>query len=144
MFKVKSLMFNVMAMILVLNIAQGTLNKCFAQDKPSSGDLLSKARKAHGEYNVEDTFKYTQQCIDLYKDEADKEQASLADMPKKKTDIEAVQVLNDVATCYFIQAEAYMRQGKFEEAKKAFESVKNDYKNSASAREVQQYLVQLN
>ncbi len=38
----------------------------------------------------------------------------------------------------------YMKEGKDKEAKKAFESVKNDYKNSESAREVQQYLVQLN
>jgi TolA-binding protein len=38
----------------------------------------------------------------------------------------------------------YMKEGKNKEAKKAFETVQNDYKTSASAREVERYLVQLN
>jgi len=38
----------------------------------------------------------------------------------------------------------YMKEGKNNEAKKAFETVQNNYKTSTSAREVQRYLVQLN
>ncbi len=38
----------------------------------------------------------------------------------------------------------YMKSGDNTEAKKAFETVQNDYKTSSSASKVQQYLVQLN
>jgi TolA-binding protein len=38
----------------------------------------------------------------------------------------------------------YMKDGKNKEAKKAFETVQNNYKSSPSAIEVQRYLVQLN
>jgi hypothetical protein len=39
----------------------------YAQDKPSSGELIVKAWEAHGKKDVEATFKYTQQLVDLYK-----------------------------------------------------------------------------
>ena len=96
-------------------------------EKPSSGDLIVKAWQVHGQKNVEETFKYTQQLIDLYKDEADKQQASLKELPKRKPDIEAVQSLNDVATAIFIQGESYRDQGKNEEAIKAFGTVVKYY-----------------
>jgi len=83
--------------------------------KPTSKELLLKAWEAHGINDVENTFKITQQCIDLYKEEADRQQASLTAMPKG-ADIAALSSLNDVATCYFIQAESYVRQGKDKEA----------------------------
>ena len=89
-------------------------------EKPSSGELINKCWQAHGKRDVETTFKYTQELIDLYKDQADKEQASLKEKPKVKDEIEEVAALNDVATAYFIQAEAYMRQDKIKDAKKIF------------------------
>jgi len=99
----------------------------FAQEKPSSGELIVKAWGVHGRKDVEATFQYTQQLIDLYKDQADREQASLKALPKNRPDIEAVQVLNDVATAYFIQGESYRDQGKKEEAIKAFKVVVDKY-----------------
>ncbi len=99
----------------------------FAQDRPTSGELIVKAWEAHGKKDVEATFKYTQQLIDLYKKEADKEQASLKAMPKNRPDIEQVGALNDVATAYFIQGESYRNQGKKEEAIKAFKVVVDKY-----------------
>ena len=99
----------------------------FAQDKPSSQDLIIKAWEAHGKRDIEATFKYTQQCIDLYKDEAGNLQASLKALPKSKDEIEAVQVLNDVATAYFIQAESLMRQEKLDEAKNIFQLIIDKY-----------------
>ena len=48
-------------------------------------------------------------------------------MPKNKAEIEAVQVLNDVAVAYFIQAESLMRQGKIDEAKKTFQIIVEKY-----------------
>ncbi len=100
---------------------------CFAADQPSSGDLTTKAWLAHGKKDLEATQKYTQECIDLYTTQADKEQASLTALPKSKKEIEAVQALNDVTTCYFIQAESLMRQEKLPGAKKIFKLIMDKY-----------------
>lgn len=94
---------------------------------PTSGELIVKSWEAHGKKDIEATFKYTQQLIDLYKSEADKQQASLKSLPKNRPDIEAVQALNDVATAYFIQGESYRYQGKKEEAIQAFKIVVEKY-----------------
>ena len=99
----------------------------FAQDKPTSGDLIVQSWTAHGKKDVEATFKATQQLIDLYKDEADKQQVSLKLLPKNRPDIEAVQALNDVGTAYFIQGETYRDQDKKQEAIKAFKVVVDKY-----------------
>ena len=48
-------------------------------------------------------------------------------LPKSRDEIQAVQILNDVATAYFIQAESLMRQEKIEEAKKAFKAIIDGY-----------------
>jgi beta-glucuronidase len=98
-----------------------------AQDKPSSGELITKAWGAHGKRDIETTFKVTRQLIDLYKDKADEQQKSLKAMPKGKEEIEAVQTLNDVATAYFIEGEAYLRQDKADDAKKLFKTVIEKY-----------------
>ena len=95
--------------------------------KPSSGELIVKSWEAHGRKDIEATFKYTRQLIDLYKDEADKQQGDLKELPKQKPDIEAVVSLNDVATAYFIQGESYRDQDKTEEAIQAFRVVVDKY-----------------
>ncbi len=103
------------------------LDMAFAQDKPSSGELIVKAWEAHGKKDVEATFKYTKALIDLYKEQADRQQASLKTLPKNRPDIEAVQALNDVATAYFIQGESYRDQAKWSESIKAFKVVVEKY-----------------
>jgi len=105
----------------------GLLSPCFAQDKPTSGELILKAWEAHGKKDFAATLKQTQACIDAYKDEADKQQAALKSLPPNRKEIEAVQVLNDVATAYFIQGEAYRDTGKKEDAIKAFQVVVDKY-----------------
>ncbi len=95
--------------------------------QPSSTDLTTKAWIAHGRNDIEATNKYTQECIDLYKDKAEKEQASLTALPKNKKEIEAVRELNDVAACYFIQAESLLRQKKIDEAKKILQLIIDKY-----------------
>lgn len=100
---------------------------CFAQDKPSSGELIVKSWQSHGQKNVEETFKYTNQLIELYQDEALKEQASLKTLPKRKPDIESLSALNDVATAHFIQGESYRNQGKNKESIEAFKVVLQKY-----------------
>jgi len=114
-------------LILSFILALCVLGLAFAQDKPSSSELIIKSWEVHGKRDIEATFKYTQECIDLYKDEADRQEASLRVLPKGRSEIEAVQVLNDVATAYFIQAESYMRQEKKEEAKKIFKMIVEKY-----------------
>ncbi len=98
-----------------------------ADDKPSSGELITKAWDAHGKKDVEATFRYAQQCIELYKEEAAKQQASLKAFPPNKPDILNAQALNDVGTAYFIQGESFRDQGKTAEAIKAFKVVIYDY-----------------
>ncbi|MCM8799611.1 MAG: hypothetical protein NC900_02615, partial [Candidatus Omnitrophica bacterium] len=100
--------------------------KSLAQDKPSSKELVIKAWEAHGKNDIENTFYYTQRCIELYKEEADRQQAQLKEVPKGK-DIEKYNTLNDVATCYFIQAESYMRQEELEKAKEIFNLIIQKY-----------------
>jgi len=96
----------------------------------SSGDLIVKAWNAHGvkdEGHYQLTMGYTQQLIDLYQNEADKEQASLKILPRNKSEIQAYQILNDVGTAYFIRGESFRSQGKKEEAIQAFKTVVDKY-----------------
>ena len=65
-----------------------------------------------------------------------------ADLYEKAAHVSDTNVLNSE---YLLKAGInYMKEGKNKEAKKAFQTVQNDYKTSTSAKEVQQYLVQLN
>jgi hypothetical protein len=100
---------------------------CFAADKPSSGELIVKCWEVHGKKDVEATFQYTNQLIELYKEEANSQEAALKGLPKDRNEIEAVPALNDVATAYFIQGESLRDQGKNEEAIKAFKVVMEKY-----------------
>lgn len=68
--------------------------------------------------------------------------AEAAELYDKAANVSESDVLNSE---YLLKAGInYMKGGKDKEAKKAFETVQNNYKNSASAMEVQRYLVQLN
>ncbi len=118
----KASLFLLSCLILIFS-----LQSAFAQEKLSSADLIAKAWEAHGKRDAEGALKYTQQCIDLYKNDAESIEGGLRAMPKTKEEIGAVQVLNDVAAAYFIQAEAYMRQDKKEEAKKIFQLIIDKY-----------------
>ncbi|MBI3991617.1 MAG: tetratricopeptide repeat protein, partial [Candidatus Omnitrophica bacterium] len=113
--------------LVILSPTYYLLHTTYSQELSSSKDLIVKAWEVHGKRDTEATFKYTQQLIDLYKDEADKLQASLKALPKAKDEIEQVAALNDVATAYFIQAESLMRQEKIDEAKKIFQLIIDKY-----------------
>ena len=103
----------------------------------------------------EDAFKYYKDYdgdIKLYQSTALAGQAGYfasqnnygqaAELYNKAAQVSETNVLNPE---YLLKAGInYMKAGKTGEAKKAFESIQNDYKTSASAREVQRYLVQLN
>jgi beta-glucuronidase len=120
-------LFRILNFLLRILIIVAVYSFSFAQERPSSGELITKAWEAHGRKDIEATFKYTQQCIGLYKEEAGRQQASLKELPKHGPDIEAVQALNDVATAYFIQGESYRAQDMVEESIKAFKVVVDKY-----------------
>ena len=64
-----------------------------------------------------------------------------AELYEKAANVTDANVLNSE---YLLKAGInYMKEGKSSEAKKAFEKVQKDYGTTASAREVQRYLVQL-
>jgi len=118
---------NAIAVTLVIFTSVIAAQPAPAISKPSAGELVNLAWAAHGKGDIEATNKYTQECIDLYKNEADEQQASLSALPKNKKEIEVVQILNDVATCYFIQAESLMRQHDLIGAKKIFQLIIDKY-----------------
>ena len=65
-------MKKIIFIILALFLCAGGF--AFAEDgaKPSSGELINKCWQAHGKKDIETTFKYTQELIGIYKDQADK------------------------------------------------------------------------
>lgn len=133
-FKVKILKIKTTVLVfLILNIfcyLNFIICNLYAQDQPSSGDLIVKAWAAHGvkdEEHFKITMEVTQKLIDFYKDQADRQQASLKTLPKNRPDIEAVQILNDVGTAYFMQGECYRDQAKNAEAINAFRVVLDKY-----------------
>jgi len=96
---------------------------CFAQEKPASGELITKAWAAQGERKFDEVLEYTQKCIDIYQKEADSQHAVLKDYPTKDQT-----PLSDVAVACFIQAEALMRQERLLEAKEKFQYVIDHYR----------------
>ena len=105
----------IVAFCFLLSTFYSLLSTSVFAEQLSSKDLVIRAWEAHGKNNIEETFKITQRCIDLYREEARQQQASLNALPKG-ADIANYQILNDVATCYFIQAESYMRHEKLKQA----------------------------
>ena len=93
-----------------------------------SSTLTSKAWKALKENDLEGVLAYTNKCLELYGAEAKKMQDSLTDYPQgDKEEIFGYWALNDVATCLFIQGEAYRRAKMEDEAKAAFEKLVKEY-----------------
>jgi tetratricopeptide (TPR) repeat protein len=93
-----------------------------------STTLATKAWVALGKNDIEAVLAYTGKCIDLYGAKAKEMQASLKDYPTgSNDDIFKYWALNDVATSYYIQGEAYRQANMKEEAKEAFNKVVNDF-----------------
>jgi tetratricopeptide (TPR) repeat protein len=66
-------------------------------------------------------------CQKYYGKEADLQEASLGDFPVR-SEMGNYQALNDVATCAFIRAEAYMNAGKSPEAMEFFQDIIDNYR----------------
>lgn len=93
-----------------------------------SETLATKAWKALKEGDLEGVLAYTNKCIELYAGEARKMQNSLTDYAQgENSDIFKYWALNDVATSYFIQGEAYRQAGKNDDAVAAYQKVVDDF-----------------
>lgn len=92
----------------------------------SPKELVMRAWEAWGAKDYEKTFYWTDKCIELYKETAQEEQASLNALPPTES-IDLYEALNAVGTSYFIQGEAYLSQGKTEDARSAFNTAIEDY-----------------
>ena len=94
-----------------------------------STTLTTKAWDALKAEDVEAVLAYTNKCMELYGAQAQKMQAALKDYVKgSNQDIFNNWALNDVATCLFIQGEAFRKAKMMDEAKEVYQKLVNDYK----------------
>jgi hypothetical protein len=93
-----------------------------------SSTLTSKAWTAFNENDLEAVLAYTNKCLELYAEQAQKMQASLTDYPAGSSEeIFAYWALNDVATSLYIQGEAYRKAKMPDEAKAAYQKMIEEY-----------------
>jgi len=94
-----------------------------------SSTLITRAWQALNGKDLEAVLAYTNKCVELYANNAKKMQESLDDYPTGTNDeIFAYWALNDVATGYYIQGEAYRNAGMEGEARAAYNQVITEYK----------------
>jgi len=90
--------------------------------------LATKGWEALEAEDLEAVLAYTNKCIELYEDPAKKMQESLFDYPAgTDEEIFSYWALNDVATCLFIQGEAYRQKGMLDEANAAYQKIIDEY-----------------
>jgi len=93
-----------------------------------SSTLVGKAWAALAQNDIESVLAYTNKCISLYAAQAVKMQAGLKDYATgSNDDIFKYWALNDVATSYYIQGEAYRAANMKDEAKEAYNKILQDY-----------------
>lgn len=91
-----------------------------------SGEYVSKGWAELGKRNFPQAHQITDNCIQRFSSKADALAQKLTDFPPEEKE-SFYQVMNDVAVCYFIKGEAYMRSDEVEEAKKIFKEVIEKY-----------------
>jgi beta-glucuronidase len=101
----------------------------YAENTHPTNELITAARQAIDQQNFDQAVAYARQCIEKHQEQAVLEQSSLRSFPSAD-EWQKYQALNDVGTSYFIQGEAYMKQGKREEAAVAFQAVIEQYSYS--------------
>ena len=90
--------------------------------------LATRAWDALAKGDIEAVLAFTNKCIELYGEQAKKMQASLKDyVTGSNQDIFNYWALNDVATCLFIQGEAYRKAKMTDEAKEVYQKLINEY-----------------
>ena len=99
---------------------------CAEEENLSPKEMIIRAWEAWGAKDYDKTFYWTNTCIDKYSEEAKKEQVLLTGLPTTDA-MDQYDSLNAVGTSFFIQGEAYLLQGKIDEAKKVFNIAIQDY-----------------
>ncbi len=115
---------------LFLGLIVAPVNRAFAYDFGDyrSETLVGKAWKSLVDSDLDAVLAYTNKCIELYADQAKVMQDSLhAYAEGSNTEIFVYWALNDVATSYFIQGDAYRKANMMAEAKTAYEKLVSDY-----------------
>ncbi len=93
-----------------------------------STTLVSKAWDALDKSDIESLMAYTNKCIELYGEQARKMQGELKEFPTgTNEEVFKFWALNDVATSYYIQGEAYRKANMNDESKEAFNTLIKDY-----------------
>ncbi|MBF0522143.1 MAG: tetratricopeptide repeat protein [Candidatus Omnitrophica bacterium] len=99
-----------------------------------SATLVSKAWAALAAKDLDGVLAYTNKCIELYAEKAQAMQVELKDYAvytvgddASKDKVFSYWALNDVATAYYIQGQAYQQADKKDEAKKAYTTVIEKY-----------------
>ena len=82
----------------------------------SSAAITNKAWGALSARRYEDAIAYTSKCIEMFKGKAVEMQKALNAAPTDKDQTFAQWALNDVGTCYYIQAKAYEGKAQPKEA----------------------------
>ena len=95
-------------------------------EEMSSKQFVTKAWELSSVKDMEALDAHVAKCVEVYGEEAKKLQLSLSKFPDKK-DAEKYQSLNDVGTCLFVQAEAYMNTGQTDRALEAFDYIIREY-----------------
>lgn len=88
------------------------INPCFSHE---SSDDVNRAWSLLGKGDFDEVFKLTNESIHKYTESADKLARNLKEIPHKGEESN-YEIMNNVATCYFIKAEALEDVGKIEEA----------------------------
>jgi tetratricopeptide (TPR) repeat protein len=93
-----------------------------------SSTLATKAWGALKDKNVDAVVVYTNKCIELYGAKAAEMQAGLKEAPTGDDQtIFSFWALNDVATCLYIQGEAYYQAKQKDKAKAIFERIVKEF-----------------
>jgi len=97
-----------------------------AQEKIESQELVRMAWEASSQRDMERLESLVKQCLDAYGAQAELLQNKLNDFPQRGEEGK-YQSLNGVATVLFIEAEALMNNGQFEEAIPKFQHIIANY-----------------
>jgi tetratricopeptide (TPR) repeat protein len=110
--------------VVTLSFQMTQLALAYKSEDRSSTALVSSAWQALEKDDLKSVLFYTNTCIQLYGKRATIMQNKLEDYPSATHGaIHAYWALNDVATAYHIQGEAYRKAGRLEEARKAYQTV---------------------
>lgn len=117
----------IMVVFSVLLVSSGVLlSSVLGQQKKESSKYVSEAWAELGQRNFDKVMEITDKCIENYSEKANKQASQLNAFPEEGKE-DKYQAMNDVATCYFIRGEAYMRQEQKEKSKEVFSMIIEKY-----------------